>query len=95
MSRAFVNEDAGDHDRGLRWELPPPDDPSYDASAALALLEGARDGNAQAAEEATGYHWGDPQLHPHVRRLMDKELERPLGEQDARFLTLARRFLRG
>jgi hypothetical protein len=92
MSRAFVKEDAGEEPT-RRFALPGRDDPSFDAAAALALLEAARDGFTQQAEAATGYRWGDPQLHPHVRKLMNKEEALPQEEQDRRFLQVARRFL--
>jgi hypothetical protein len=94
MSRAFVKEDSGDAPR-RRFALPDPWDPGYNAAAAVALLDAARDGETQEAEAATGYRWGEPSLHPHVRRLLDQELARPLPEQDARFIQLAKRFLRG
>jgi hypothetical protein len=92
MSRAFVKEDADDEPI-RHFALPSPDDPAFDAAAALALLQAARDGYTQQAEAATGYRWGDPQLHPHVRKLMNKEEARPADEQDRRFLQVARRFL--
>jgi hypothetical protein len=94
MSRAFVKEDSGDVPH-RRFALPHPDDPGYNAAAALALLEAARDGETQQAEVATGYRWGEPSLHAHIRKLLDRELERPFAEQDARWIQLARRFLRG
>ena len=94
MSRAFVKED-DDADRpALRFTLPPVDDPGYDAAAAFALLDAAADGATADAEAATGYRWGDPQLSAHVKRLMQMEQERPEMEQDARFLQVARRYLR-
>ncbi len=92
MSRAFVNEDAPEPQR--RFALPPLDDPGYDAAAAFAMLEAAREGDTRSAEEATGYRWGSPQLRPHVERLLEKERERPLREQDDRLITVAKRFLR-
>ncbi|NJD09198.1 MAG: hypothetical protein FIB01_01745 [Gemmatimonadetes bacterium] len=94
MSRAFVKEDSGDVPR-RRFALPEPWDPGYNAAAALALLEAARDGQMQEAEAATGYRWGEPSLHPHIRKLLDQELARPMAEQDGRYIQLARRFLRG
>src|SRR5438034_101475 len=42
MSRAFIKEDAGGPER--RYILPARSDPSYDAAAAMALLEGANQG---------------------------------------------------
>ena len=91
MSRAFVKEDAGEPPR--YFGLPDPADPGFDAAAAWALLEAAREGETQLAEQATGYRWGDAQLHKHVRRFLNKELERPEAEQDTRLIRLARRFL--
>lgn len=90
MSRAFVNEDAGSGAPGRRFVLPERDDPSYDAVAAETLLEAARDGDTESAERATGYYWGEPKLHVHVRRI----LERAQKSGDDRLETLARRFLR-
>ena len=94
MSRAFVKEDDGQDRPRRSFGLPSRGDRSYDAAAALALLEAARDGYAEDAEEATGYRWGEAHLHPHVRKLMEKELARPDSEQDRRFIQVARRFLR-
>ena len=93
MSRAFVKEDGGDEHRA--FALPHPDDPEYDAAAAYALLEAARDGQIHLAEQATGYRWGEPVLHKHVRRMLDDELTRPMPQQDDRFIRIARRFLEG
>lgn len=92
MSRAFVNEDAGEPPR--RFALPPVDDPGYDAAAAFALLEAARDGDTKSGEEATGYRWGAAQLKPHVERMLERERARPLSDQDRRLITVAKRFLR-
>ncbi|HET6700971.1 MAG TPA: hypothetical protein VFH14_04155 [Gemmatimonadaceae bacterium] len=89
MSRAFVNEDAGGGPR-RRFSLPPRDDPEFDAAAAAALLEAAREGATGDAEEATGYRWGEPGLHPHVARI----LARARDEGDERLAQLAERFLR-
>jgi hypothetical protein len=88
MSRAFVNEDAGSGP-GKRYVLPERDDPAFDAVAAEVLLEAAREGETQSAE-ATGYYWGEPRLHDHVRRI----LLRAQQSGDDRLETLARRFLR-
>ena len=77
MSRAFVNEDAAGPDDAPRFTLPAPDDPGYDAAAALAMLEGARSGHTREAEEATGYRWGDRALVEHIQRQVDLEMERP------------------
>ena len=91
MSRAFVNEDAGSWgDPSKRFLLPERDDPGFDAAAAEALLEGARSGDTGSAEMATGYYWGEPRLHAHVRRI----LQRAIAEKDERLEQLARRFLR-
>jgi hypothetical protein len=93
MSRAFVNEDAAS-EPPRRFALPPVEDPGYSAAAAFAMLEAARDGDTGSAEVATGYRWGSEELRPHVERLLEKELERPMAEQDDRLITVARRFLR-
>jgi len=90
MSRAFVNEDAGGAGPRRDFHLPERNDPEFDAAAASALLEAARAGETDAAEDATGYRWGEPTLAPHVRRIMadaDKH-------GDDRLAQLARRFLR-
>lgn len=94
MSRAFVNEDAAGADDAPRFTLPPADDPGYDAAAALAMLEGAREGHTRDAEEATGYRWGDAALVPHIRRMLDVELERSAEERDRRLVQVARRYLK-
>lgn len=94
MSRAFVNEDAALPDDVPRFVLPAPDDPGYDAAAALAMLEGAREGHTREAEEATGYRWGDPALAAHVERLVDQEMARPAEVQDRRLMQVGRRYLR-
>lgn len=90
MSRAFVNEDAGGRAPRRNYGLPERSDPGFDSAAAAALLEAARAGETAAAEEATGYYWGEPKLHAHVRRI----LERAQAEGDDRLEQLARRFLR-
>jgi len=90
MSRAFVNEDAGDRAPKREYGLPPRDDPGFDAAAAAALLEAAREGETESAENATGYYWGERRLHDHVRRI----LERATTSGDDRLVTLAERFLR-
>lgn len=90
MSRAFVNEDAGQWgDPSRRVPLPPRDDPGFDAAAAEALLDAARDGETGSAESATGYYWGEPKLRPHVKRI----LARAEAAGDDRMEQLARRFL--
>lgn len=90
MSRAFVNEDAGGGAPSRRFVLPSRDDPGFDAAAAAALLEGARTGDTESAEAATGYYWGEPALRKHVQRL----LARARAEGDERLEQLAERFLR-
>jgi hypothetical protein len=90
VSRAFVNEDAGSGAPGKRYVLPERDDPSFDALAAEVLLEAAREGDTESAERATGYYWGEPKLHEHVRRI----LARAQKAGDDRLESLARRFLR-
>ena len=90
MSRAFVNEDAGGAGPRRDYHLPERDDPAYDAAAASALLEAARAGETQSAEEATGYRWGEPKLAKHIRRIMS-EAQR---SGDDRLEQLAKRFLR-
>jgi hypothetical protein len=90
MSRAFVNEDAAGRGPRRDYGLPARSDETFDQAAAAALLEAARVGETAAAEEATGYYWGEPRLHAHVRRI----LERAQSEGDERLEQLARRFLR-
>lgn len=92
MSRAFVREDDGEVPAG-RFGLPPRDDPGYDLAAARALLEAARDANTESAEVATGYRWGEPRLHRHVRRILKEAEALPEAERDRRFIRVARRFL--
>jgi hypothetical protein len=93
MSRAFVREDDGDRTPPGRFGLPPEDDPSFAAAAARALLEAARDANTASAEAATGYRWGEPRLHRHVRRLLLEAESLPEAEQDRRYIRVAKRFL--
>ena len=90
MSRAFVNEDSGGGAPRRDYGLPLRDDPGFDAAAARAMLEAARDGETASAEEATGYYWGEPTLHDHVRRILAEA--RSAG--DERLEQLAERFLR-
>ncbi|HEX7121636.1 MAG TPA: hypothetical protein VF178_04630 [Gemmatimonadaceae bacterium] len=90
MSRAFIREDAGAGQPRRRFDLPPREDPEYDAAASRALLEAARDGETADAEAATGYYWGEERLKPHVERLL-AEAERA---GDERLEQLARRFLK-
>ena len=89
MSRAFVNEDAGAGGPKRRFALPQRDDPGYDAAAAEALLDAAREGETQSAEEATGYYWGEPMLRPYVTVIL-AEAEKA---GDDRLEQVARRFL--
>jgi hypothetical protein len=88
MSRAFVNEDAGDV--SPRFTLPDRDDPSFDAAAARALLRGADIGDTAAAEAATGYYWGEPKLRPSVEQILAEARQ----DRDERLEQLAERFLR-
>jgi hypothetical protein len=90
VSRAFVNEDAGGGAPRRGYGLPSRDDPGFDAAAAAALLEAARDGETESAEIATGYYWGEPKHRPHVQRI----LARARAEGDDRLEQLAERFLR-
>jgi len=90
MSRAFVNEDAGGGGPRRDYHLPPRDAPEFDAVAASVLLEAARAGETDSAEEATGYRWGEAKLAGHVRRIM-RDAE---SSGDERLAQLARRFLR-
>lgn len=89
MSRAFVNEDAGGGAPRRGYGLPARHDPEFDAAAAAALLEAARAGETESAEQATGYYWGEPRLREHVQRI----LERARRERDDRLEQLARRYL--
>ena len=88
MSRAFVNDDAEGPEP--KFVLPKRDDSGFDEAAALALLDGADQGDSRSAELATGYKWGEPRLRPHVERL----LARTRGQGDERRVQLAERFLR-
>lgn len=91
MSRAFTKEDSGHWGNpGARFNLPPKDDPAFDAAAADAILSSALAGDTGSGEAATGYYWGEPRLFPHVRKI----LERAEAEGDERLEQLARRFLR-
>ena len=91
LSRAFTKEE-GDSwgDPSRRFNLPPPDDPDFDAAAALALLEAAREGDTGSAEMATGYYWGEPRLREHVEGI----LKHARAQGDDRLEQLAERFLR-
>jgi hypothetical protein len=92
MSRAFVDDDAGGQwgNPARRFDLPERDDPGYDAAAAAALLEAARDGDTGSAEMATGYYWGESRLRPFVDRIR----LRAIAEGDERLAQLAERFLK-
>jgi hypothetical protein len=91
MSRAFVNEDAGQWGNPRRrFDLPDKDDPGFDKAAAQAMLEAAREGDTGSAEMATGYYWGEEKLKPYVREM----LARLRAEGDERMIQLAERFLR-
>ncbi|HET7250106.1 MAG TPA: hypothetical protein VFI79_09690 [Gemmatimonadales bacterium] len=88
MSRAFINEDASGPEP--RYNLPDKSDPSYDAAAARALIDGANVGDSYSAELATGYKWGEKKLVPHVKRILAQAKQ----EGDERTAQLAERFLR-
>lgn len=91
MSRAFVNEDAGQWGNpGRRFDLPDRENPDFDRAAAEAMLEAAREGDTGSAEMATGYYWGEQKLKPYVAKI----LERVRDENDDRMIQLAERFLR-
>jgi len=87
MSRAFVNEDASGPEP--RYNLPDKSDPTYDAAAARALIDGANVGDSYSAELATGYKWGEKKLRPHVEKIL-AEARR---DGDERMMQLAERFL--
>jgi len=88
MSRAFVNEDAGEAPG--HYPLPARDDPGYPLAAARALLRGADQGDTPGAEAATGYFWGDPALAPEVERILAEARE----DGNERLEQLAERYLR-
>ena len=90
MSRAFAPKDDPPDPPRATYRLPPRDDPGYDAVAAAALLEGARVADTAAAEEATGYRWGEPKLRPHVERVLADAIARG----DDRLEQVAERFLK-
>jgi hypothetical protein len=89
MSRAFINEDA-ESGGTPRFALPAREDPSFDAAAARALLQGADLGDTASAETATGYYWGEPKLRPMVERILEEAQE----DGNERLEQLAERFLR-
>ncbi len=91
MSRAFVNEDAGQWGNpGRRFDLPEKEDPEFDKAAAEAMMEAAREGDTGSAEMATGYYWGEEKLRPYVREILARARE---GD-DERLIQLAERFLK-
>jgi len=91
MSRAFVDEDKSGDNYGRRnFGLPPRDDAGFDEAAARALLEAAREGETGAAEQATGYYWGEVALRPYIEKI---RAEARAGG-DERLEQLADRFLR-
>ena len=91
MSRAFVDDDRDDAGRPRReFDLPPRDDPGFDAAAARALLEAARDGVTGDAEQATGFYWGDATLKTHVEAIRKQAAK----DGDERLEQLATRFLK-
>jgi hypothetical protein len=89
VSRAFVNEDA-DGAPEPEFRLPDPESPYYQEAAAWALIQGADQGDSRAAEDATGYRWGDPLLIDHVETILAEALD----HGNDRVAQLARRFLR-
>jgi hypothetical protein len=89
MSRAFVSEDQDGPDPRHRFPLPPAGDPGYDDAAARALIQGAHEGDSAAAEEATGYRFGEPKLVPYVMGI----LEGARKDGNDRLEQLAERFL--
>src|ERR1043165_8422182 len=70
MSRAFLRDDAEGEMPRRNYALPDRDDPDFDRAAAQALLDAARVNETQLAERATGYYWGEPRLHPHVKKIL-------------------------
>ena len=90
MSQAFLRDDAEGEMPFRDYALPERDSPEFDRAAARALLEAARVSETQLAERATGYYWGEPRLHAHVRRILKKAE----AAGDDRLEQLARRFLR-
>ncbi len=91
MSRAFIDDDRDDSGRPRqRFGLPPRDDPGFDAAAAAALLEAARQGVTGDAEQETGYYWGESRLKPYVEQIRQDAIL----AGDERLEQLAERFLR-
>ncbi|HWP70250.1 MAG TPA: hypothetical protein VNM36_04080, partial [Gemmatimonadaceae bacterium] len=62
----------------------------FEAAAAKALLDAARDGVTGDAEQATGYYWGDAALRSHVEVIRRQAVK----EGDERLEQLAERFLK-
>lgn len=89
MSKGFVNEDRDEDLPRRQFDLPQPEEPGFDAAAARALLEAARDGETAAAEAATGYYWGEPKLQPHVKKILAEAVK----AKDDRLEQVARHFL--
>lgn len=85
-----MNEDAGAGDAPPRFSLPSRDDPTFEAAAARALLQGADLGDTASAEAATGYYWGEPKLGPWVERILAEARQ----DGNERLEQLAERFLR-
>lgn len=90
VSRAFVDDDRDDSGPKRDFHLPPADAPEYDAACARAILEAAREGITAAAEQATGYYWGEERLRPFVESI----LAEAVAAGDERLEQLARRYLR-
>ena len=90
MSRAFINEDASGAEPVRRYPLPDRTDPGYPAAAAMALLQGAHEGDSSSAEAATGYVFGDPALVNEVTAILADA--RAAGNE--RLEQLAERYLR-
>src|SRR3954471_9157194 len=90
MSRAFLRDDAEGEMPRRHYDLPARDDPGYERAAARALLEAARVNEAQLAERATGFYWGEPTLRAFVEEVL-AEAERA---NDERLEQVARRYLR-
>ena len=89
MSRAFVNEDAGE-EQEASFSLPEVDSPYYDEAAAWALIQGDDEGDSLGAELATGYRWGEAALVSHVRKIR----EEALAQGQDRVAQLSTRYLR-
>jgi hypothetical protein len=90
MSRAFAPKDDPPDPPPATYFLPDRDAADFDATAAAALLHGARVGDTATAEVATGYAWGDPRLIPHVERIRQQAID----AGDDRLEQVAERFLK-